>query len=126
MIGGSSAGDGLNGSCEKFAHVLALKGLEVDRGPAVLGPACGEAYEVGILVQKGMLFLEGNLERDGAVIFEVGDDLAGCAIVDSAVMRSQREPARRAESHEPIIESRIAFSWAHVDQALWTEAIRRG
>ena len=66
--------------------MLALKGLEVNRGPAVLGPACGETYEVGILVQKGVLFLEGNLERDGPVIFDVGDDLAGCAVVDSAVV----------------------------------------
>ena len=64
----------------------ALEGLEANCGPAVLGPACRETYEIGMLVKKGVLFLEGDLERDGSVVFGVGDDLAGCAVVDSAVM----------------------------------------
>jgi hypothetical protein len=66
---------GADRGVDEIFEVGAVEVIDVHGGPSMVAPTLREADLVGVFAQQVLLFIDGQLERYCAIVFEVDDDL---------------------------------------------------
>lgn len=71
---------------DEFVDEVSGETVDVQRCPSVVSPSVGEVNIVWEGLEKDLLLVEWQFDRDGIIGFEVDNDLAVEAKIDSSVM----------------------------------------
>lgn len=82
----SRVGDGVDCHVDEFVDEVSGETVDVQRRPSVVSPSVGEVNIVWERLEKDLLLVEWQFDRDGIIGFEVHNDLAVETKIDSSMM----------------------------------------